>query len=42
MNDWQKSGLSASGWGKKHDIKQHLFFYQRRKLLAQPEAPAVF
>ncbi|WP_257255016.1 MULTISPECIES: hypothetical protein [unclassified Endozoicomonas] len=37
MNDWQQSGLSASVWCKKHDIKQHLFFYWKRKLLAQPD-----
>lgn len=37
MNDWQQSGLSASGWCKKHDIKQHLFFYWKRKLVTKPD-----
>ncbi|MET4692850.1 IS66 family insertion sequence element accessory protein TnpA [Endozoicomonas lisbonensis] len=37
MNDWQQSGLSASGWCKKHDIKQHLFFYWKHKLLTRPD-----
>ena len=37
MNDWQQSELSASSWCKKHDIKQHLFFYWKHKLLPKPD-----
>ena len=41
IKDWQQSGLSASAWCEQHNLKPHLFFYWKRKLLTEPESKLI-
>jgi hypothetical protein len=41
IDSWQTSGLSQSEYCRQHDLKDHLFFYWKRRIV-KPETTAKF
>jgi len=42
IDGWQESGLSQSEYCRQHDLKEHLFFYWKKRIVKPAETKFVF